>query len=421
MRLLKKLLSLICFTRMENKTISLLPVIILLFSSFIGSAQITRVLRPHIYDSILKPNATVKVQTIENGRISETHHAAVNHLQVPVNSKTVLTYQKQISEIDAASYTKARLISQLPYSREEFKIIPELHVETRESQTAVYRIVFTLLQPFQYDDIQKKFNATLGFFLMPDSGNSTGNILEPVYIEVVSNDVTVIHPNHLQIPHLNLPSSRIKLMADQLNDSAEIKVITTSNPDGYIAYLKVKPTLEIFTNRSELQGYGIQKIPVEVRFLGSSSSDSVKVDFSVAKGSVKPNSIYVSYNKPSTIYLTSEGTGDAVLSAATNSVRSNNLHFTYKFPWPFLLFSILGGLIGGLAKYYLKQGRKKFSFKPIIGGILIGFIGAVAYYALGVNLLGVSISAGLNELAVLGFSALCTYFGISLLKLDGKN
>jgi len=39
---------------------------------------------------------------------------------------------------------------------------------------------------------------------------------------------------------------------------------------------------------------------------------------------------------------------------------------------------------------------------------------------LGVNLLGISLSAGANELAVLALSALCAYFGISLMKMDGK-
>jgi hypothetical protein len=51
---------------------------------------------------------------------------------------------------------------------------------------------------------------------------------------------------------------------------------------------------------------------------------------------------------------------------------------------------------------------------------LIGIIGAIAYYGLGVNLLGISLSAGLNELAVLALSALCAYFGISVIRLDGK-
>jgi hypothetical protein len=212
----------------------------------------------------------------------------------------------------------------------------------------------------------------------------------------------------------NMPSSRVELIADQVSDSAGVKVITTSNPDGYSTYLKVKPSLEIFTNRSTLQGYGIQKIPVDVRFIGSNSPDSVKVNFSVGKGTVNPISAYVSYNKPSTIYLSSEGIGDAKLSASTNNIQSNDLHFTYIFPWAFLMFSMLGGLIGGLARYYFNQRKKKFPIKPIIGGIFIGFIVAVAYYFLGVNLLGLSISAGLNEIAVLGLSALGAYFGIGI-------
>ena len=64
--------------------------------------------------------------------------------------------------------------------------------------------------------------------------------------------------------------------------------------------------------------------------------------------------------------------------------------------------------------------EKKSWIKPFIGGILIGFIGAIAYYGLGLSLLGVSLNAALNALAVLALSALCAYFGISLIKMDGK-
>jgi uncharacterized membrane protein YjjP (DUF1212 family) len=101
-------------------------------------------------------------------------------------------------------------------------------------------------------------------------------------------------------------------------------------------------------------------------------------------------------------------------------MKSNDLNFRFAFPWFFLLASILGGLTGSLAKYYITVKGKKSWKKPVIGGILIGFIGAIAYYSLGVNLLGISMSAGLNEIAVLALSALCAYFGIGLLKLDGK-
>jgi uncharacterized membrane protein YeaQ/YmgE (transglycosylase-associated protein family) len=146
----------------------------------------------------------------------------------------------------------------------------------------------------------------------------------------------------------------------------------------------------------------------------------MKVSFSSQKGVVTPNSVYLSHNNPSTVYLRSDGLGSSILSATSSIADSNTLQFSYVFPWLFLLAAVIGGLTGSLAKYFLAGDEKGSAVKPIIGGILIGIIGAVAWYGLGVNLLGAKLSPALNALAVFALSALCAYFGIGLIKMDGK-
>jgi hypothetical protein len=126
-------------------------------------------------------------------------------------------------------------------------VIPELHVEADSGQAdpIAYRIVFTSLQPLHYNDSLKKFTANLAFLLMNESGDNTAHI-DPVKIEVNSDDATFIKPRSFEIDHLSIPSSDVELIADNVNDSASIKVITVSNPLGYTTYLKVKPSLELF-------------------------------------------------------------------------------------------------------------------------------------------------------------------------------
>ncbi len=390
-----------------------LLVLTLTFVSFVLSAQKTVQYKLKTHDRVILPNDSVRVQTVENGKVMETHVSPATNIQVRPNSISVVTLAKKISVIDSSSYSRIKLMPLMSGPLEGYKVIPELHLDNGALGGEAFKIVFSLLQPFRYNTEIKKFKASLGFFLMSETGNSTSNISQPVDIEIVSSEVSSILPGHLQIPHLNLPSSTVDLMADHISDSAQVKVITTSNPDGFITYLKVDPTLEILTNVTTLQGFGIQKIPVDVRFFGSNSTGSATVNFTVGKGTVSPNSVEVSYNKPSTVYLSSEGTGEVKLTAYTNNLQSNDLNFKYIFPWAFLLSSILGGLIGGLAKYYLNGQKRKFPTKPILGGILVGFIVAVAYYFLGINLAGLSVSAGFSGIAVLGLSALGAYFGIS--------
>jgi hypothetical protein len=365
----------------------------------------------------------VKVQTIEAGRVKDIEQTALNTFQVPVNKKQVVSYdpQNKIAVLDRASYQKLKTDLPSTSAAEDIKVIPELHIEPGQGETEpiAYRILFTLTQPLRFDDNLKKFVARLGFLLVSESNNGNSHI-EPVSIEVVSDDATSINPGSITIDHLSIPSVFVDLVADKVNDSAAVRVITASHPEGYTTYLKVKPRLEISSNSSSLQGFGIGKIPISVKFAGSNSTDSITVSFSPEKGTVSPNPLHLGYNTTAIVYLRSDGMGSSKLSATSSIGDSNVLVFRYVFPWLFLLAAIAGGLIGSLAKYFLGGDAKGSAVKPIIGGILIGLVGAAAWYGLGVNLLGVSLSPTLNAFAVLALSALCAYFGISLIKMDGK-
>jgi len=394
---------------------------VLTLTCSIAASQSLKTLKPAIYNDFINPSKIVSIKTFEDGKIKDTASVAINNVRLAADKKQVITYDKRILTINNASYQKIKSALHLTVPAQDIKIIPEIHIEPYpgRSEPCIYRVVFSLEQPFRYDDSLKKFNGRLGFFLVGESGNETPPP-EPVNVEITSNEITAIAPEGLKIDHINIPSVKVQLSATQVKDSAAIKVITASNPEGYTTYIKVTPRLVISTNQSILQGLGIEQIPVNLMFEGSGSSDSVTVNFSTQKGAVTPNSVALRYNKPTTIYLRSDGLGSSKLSATSTVADSNELIFTYVFPWLFLLAAIAGGLIGSLAKYLLAVENKGSMLKPLIGGILIGIIGAVAYYGLGVNLLGISLSAGLNALAVFALSALSAYFGISLIKLDKK-
>jgi len=397
-----------------------LSVALFALNCFSTNAQTTS-LRSSVYKNYIRPGSTVKIQTLEGDRIRKTDTSVVTNIQLQANKKNIIKYENKIAVLDDSSIQKFRETANTTTTNEEIKVIPELHVESDSGQReqVAYRIIFTSLQPLRYNETLKKFSGKLAFLLINESGDNNAHI-EPVKIEVNSNEVELIKPGSFEINHLSIPSSNVELIADNVNDSASIKVITVSNPSGYITYLKVKPLLELSSNRSKLQGLGIQQIPFTVSFGGSKSSDSVSVIFSPEKGTVSPNPLKMRYNETATAYLRSEGMGTSLLTATANSIKSNPLTFTYIFPWPFLLATILGGLAGSFIKQNSKSTRKKITSKVILVGIVTGFIGAAAYYVLGINLLGLSFSAGFNEIAVFVISALFAYFGINIIKPGAK-
>jgi len=113
--------------------------------------------------------------------------------------------------------------------------------------------------------------------------------------------------------------------------------------------------------------------------------------------------------------LRSEGTGPISIKVNNRNFVSNTIVVVAVFPWLFLLLSLLGGFVGASAK--ILQRRSKFSCRPLAFGSIAGLIAAVAYWGLGIVLIGFAVEArGLNEAMVFGFGLLAGFFGLKMLK-----
>ena len=377
------------------------------------------------------------IKTIKNFQSFHANNLSIKHLQennalkpetVPKNvlqfspNQTYVVQEKvqTIRPIDRSAYRNLDTDLRNQYASSDIKLLPETFIQTGSSTNdqLVYRIGFESKLPLQYVFDSKKFEGTMKFFLFPESTPSSYTLKIPVLIEVVSNDIRTIDPVSEEIDHLSIPLTEIRFEGSDLSDSAQIKIITKSNPEGYETFLRVRPAIELDSKRRTIQGFGVQTIPVSVRVVGSSLIDSVKVTFNPGKGTVEPGASYVRYDRPSVVNLRSEGIGSITLN--TSSIfGSNELNFDYVFPWMFILMAVLGGIIGGLLKYFSKM-EKMSLLNAVLKGTLLGFIGSVAYYVLGIRLIDLNASDVFNEFAVLGFSALTAYLGIRVRENPGK-
>lgn len=342
------------------------------------------------------------------------------NLQLQPREKTVLNLERDVSRVNTGSLNQIDQQVLAGINSPQIYSFPELHVENRgesnsDTDQIIYQPIITSLKPLVYDHVSDAFTSTLNFLLL-SQGQASGNISNPMPIELHSNFVDNIDPSRLQIGHLNLPSTSVTISARDARDSVQIRIVTEGNSDGYETYLNVEPALNLFTERKQIQGLGIQRIPIQVNWKGSSSGDSKTVNISSSKGSVTPNSVELSYNQPAIVYLRSESLGTAQLTATTSGAQSNTLQINYVFPLLFLLFSLAGGFLGGTAKYFTLEDKPKSFLKTTIGSLSIGLLGALAYFVLGINLLSIEFSSTFNEFAVFGVSALIAFFGIRRLK-----
>ena len=388
-----------------------------------GNAQtLIKKLRPHITDAAVEPSQQVQTQYIKPTDTLKVNYDA-GHSGVATGN-TVLNFQNihslQVSDtvkaVHKRDYAKFRKMLNIDDSAAStLKVIPELFVkeESTTGQNKLYSLIFLENSPLRYDFGKKSFIGQLSFFLIEESAdpnNARAAIEEPVIMQIASPDVETIDPKEISVTKLYSPND-IQLAADHVQDSAKIKIVTRSNTKGYDTYIKVRPVLEVTSDQKVLQGMGIQESYLTVRYIGSRSSRAVRVTLSASKGTLTPNTLDLKYNEPQIVTLRSTGIGGATITAHTASDDST-FSLRYIFPWVFLLASVGGGLIGAFAKHLSGESRKKITPKPIILGVLIGLLGAIAYYILGVNLLEFKMNETMNEFAVLGFSGLCAYLGI---------
>lgn len=297
----------------------------------------------------------------------------------------------------------------------KFKIIPEFYIESYISNNnkieLIYKPIFTTLKSLKYTKVDDDYGykSTLSFILYCENDNDGQKIKSPVLIEINSKSAN-LYPNSLSIDHLNLPSTNVEIFTKNATDSVDVKIITNNKPEGYIDHIKVIPILQLSTNRKTIQGFGIQQIPINISFKGSSSSKTESVSIITNKGNVNTQTFNLAYNSQKNILLRSEGLDDIEVFAISSSVNyneigdSNKIVFRQEFPWKFIVFAIIGGLIGGIIRF--EKSTSKLFLKKVMISALMGLIGALTYFVLQVNLLEIEILSDYNEFGVLAYSAL---------------
>ena len=396
-------------------------ILILMLVFTAGIAQIStaqnQTLPPRAINIINRDLPRFQIAQQDTSNLELLNSFNFQNLQLQPRQKTIVNLNRDISRVDIGTMNRIDPAIFAGVDKQNIFSFPELHVENSgasgsEADQIIYQPVITSLKPMVFDRMSNTFTSTLSFLLL-SADQSSGDISTPMPIELHSDFLDNFQPsNQLRIGHLNLPSTNVSISARNVRDSVQIRIVTEAKTDGYVTYLKVEPTLNLFTERKRLQGLGIQQVPLQLTWRGSSSDESKVVNISSSKGTVTPNSVELSYNQPAIVYLRSEGIGNASLTASTTGAQSNTLQINFIFPWVFLIFSLAGGFLGGTAKYFTLSEKPKSFLTTTIGSLTIGLLGALAYFVLGINLLNIEFSSTFNEFAVFGISALIAFFGI---------
>lgn len=292
-------------------------------------------------------------------------------------------------------------------------LLPEKYITAGNSRNkpVIFNILVDTITPLKYDVTNKNYSGSLSIILLEDSADvsSQKKLKKSVQIEVTTGSGAVVNPSNIQIDHTNLPSTVIQITDNSMSNPLPVHIRTSSNPAGYRVHLNKEARLSIETPARSIQGLGIQTIPINISLQNYGGSDAVNVSVDVNKGSVSPNKIQLKKDSSSTVMLTSESIGEAILQVTANGISSDQKSYKFSFPWIFLLFVIIGSFLGAWVKHLTNKGKKNF-VRTIGLGVLTGFVFAILYYVLGIELFSIKSKFLINEFAVLGISFLGALF-----------
>jgi hypothetical protein len=212
-----------------------------------------------------------------------------------------------------------------------------------------------------------------------------------------------------EIPAINIevPEVYTLLLSDRVLDEVELGLRQVNEAGGIIERAPVTPYISITADKKKIQGYGIQAAKVYVTLVGASTAPPVPVPLKSDKGSLEPETVTVSGNEPlQTVTLRSSGTGNTTVSASVVGFITTDQTVRFVFPWSFIISALIGGIIGTMIRIFGMR-KEGFNILSFIAGVLVGLIVALAYWGIGLNLLGLNINIDfMNEVAVLVLSAL---------------
>jgi hypothetical protein len=257
-----------------------------------------------------------------------------------------------------------------------------------------------------YDAASKLFRGSVAVVLWDSLSGGSTHLADPFNILVTSEDGTA-SPRDLQIDHTNFPPTTVALNLNPAADPAKVVFSTATNPNGDTSDFPVEPVLLVETEGREIQGFGIESIPITVALEPPVVRSSPRVAFETTMGSISPETALID-SGIARVSLRSSGVGVAKVSPKAPGFQATVREFTFVWPIRFIVASLLGGLVGVFLK-----GKK--TFRAILSGMLTGLIIAVAWWGLGLNLLGIEVPRAWNEAGIFVMTALGSILGFSTL------
>ncbi len=194
-----------------------------------------------------------------------------------------------------------------------------------------------------------------------------------------------VSPEQLTLSHTNIPFQTVRLVAATHDDVVTVHIRPSFEPNGVVVLATLTP--------KRIDGYGLETATLTIVGSAGVPKESLAVSLSAERGALGATSLDVPRNRSVTTTLRSRGVGPDRLTITSARSDPFVLTITYAFPVAFLIFALLGGLVGTLISLFQARGRQRAAVRAryMAAGVLSGLVAVVAW-GLGVNLLGVPVT-----------------------------
>lgn len=240
-------------------------------------------------------------------------------------------------------------------------------------------------------------------------------LVRPLKLQLTTTSAGSVSPVTLAIGHTSLDYDSVRITSP---DSTHVRIRTGADPAGIIIPIPVHDiTLGLTPQQTSIQGFGLATTDISVALpRGLARTDSVSVTFSSSSAPVRPSKVIVTGAEGASVRLRSGQLGPNRIDAFIDGVPAGSTTVTSQPPIAFTVATLIGLLLGGLARFYGAKRRKKGKafVQDVLKGAPFGIIAAVAS-AIGLDLLQLKIDEGNALPAIVITAALGAWAGTKLL------
>ena len=354
-----------------------------------------------------------KVRVIDRGSV------ATKATSVAKNADEIQLRPGQIAiaEVAKATRTEVRPRPGTPNAVDTVKILPYSYL-TLGSSGAELRLRHTYIteSALKYDRASDVFKGSVRISLENSADQRQRDTLpEGIFRMAVAASTGNADPSELEWRFTPV-SNKVAISIGAPLDSVRVDLVPTYDTTRTALWIPVRPALTIKADRAIAAGYGIRTVPVTVRVVGATVHDAIAVRLSSTLGTFESDSVVVGRNGSAKAMLRTEGRGKVAISATTLGYETANDSMEFTWPFAFLGFSLAGGGVGAVAARVSKKTRSKLgtTVRAAIVGMLIGFVVAIVYVALDINLLAIKIGLRhFDEAAIFALSLLGGALGVA--------